>query len=175
MTERKDNAAVKAPFEDQPWHLAAVPSMSSTSRLRRHSLLGYFALCFAIGWGGILFILTTNGFSLTASPPLETGLIFALMLLGPNGSGLILTAALDGRAGLHHLGSALIAWKLSVRWYSVALLTAPLFLCLILWPLSADIRAPISVAALCRRARRGQLRGSRVDRLCGAETIGISR
>jgi membrane protease YdiL (CAAX protease family) len=71
--------------------------------------------------------------------PLETGLIFALMLLGPSASGLILTAVLDGRAGLHRLGSGLMRWKLSVRWYTIALLTTPLFLLAILWPLSAIV------------------------------------
>lgn len=102
-------------------------------------MLGYFALCFGISWGGILIVLATTGFKLTALQPLETGLIFALMLLGPSASGLILTAVLDGRAGLHRLGSGLMRWKLSVRWYAVALLTTPLFLLAILWPLSAVV------------------------------------
>jgi membrane protease YdiL (CAAX protease family) len=101
--------------------------------------MGYFALCFGISWGGVLIILAATGFSLTALPPLETGAIFALMLLGPSGSGLILIVVLDGRAGLRQLGSRLMGWKLGVRWYAVALLTAPLFLLAILWPLSAVV------------------------------------
>jgi membrane protease YdiL (CAAX protease family) len=112
-----------------------------TSWLRRHPLLGYFALCFGISWGGILIVLAATGFNLAAMQPLETGLIFALMLLGPGASGLILTAVLDGQAGLHRLGSGLMRWKLGVRWYAVALLTAPLLLLAILWPLSA-VAAP---------------------------------
>lgn len=113
--------------------------MTPASWLRRHPLLGYFALCFGISWGGILIVLAATGFKLAALQPLETGLIFALMLLGPSASGLILTAVLDGRTGLHLLGSGLMRWKLGVRWYAVALLTAPLFLLAILWPLSAIV------------------------------------
>nr|WP_294552399.1 type II CAAX endopeptidase family protein [uncultured Rhodopila sp.] len=109
------------------------------SLLRRHPLAGYFAMCFGISWGGILLILTATGFNLAALQPLETGLIFAMMLLGPSASGLTLTAVLDGRAGLHRLGSGLTRWTLGARWYAVALLTTPLFLLAILWPLGVVV------------------------------------
>ncbi len=105
--------------------------------LRRHPLLAYFALTFAISWGGILIVLTTTGFDLSPAPPTELGILFGLMLLGPSVSGLILTALLDGRAGLHDLWTHLVRWKVGVRWYAVALLTAPLLLLAILLPLSA--------------------------------------
>jgi membrane protease YdiL (CAAX protease family) len=100
-------------------------------------LLCYFALCFGISWGGILIVLAATGFKCAALQPLQTGLIFALMLLGPGASGLILTAVLNGWAGLHRLGSGLMRWKLGVLWYAVALLTTPLFLLAILWPLGS--------------------------------------
>jgi membrane protease YdiL (CAAX protease family) len=111
--------------------------LTPASWLRRHPLFGYFALCFGISWGGILIVIAATGFRLATLQPLEMGLIFMLMLLGPSASGLILTAALNGRAGLHRLGSRLMLWKLGVRWYALALLTAPLLLLAILWPLSA--------------------------------------
>jgi len=111
--------------------------MTPSSWLRRHPLLSYFALCFGISWGGILIALAATGFKLAALQPLETGLIFALMLLGPSASGLILTAVLDGWAGLHRLGSGLMRWTPGARWYAIALLTAPLFLLAILWPLGS--------------------------------------
>jgi membrane protease YdiL (CAAX protease family) len=117
-------------------------SMTPASWLRRHALFGYFALCFGISWGGILIVLAAKGFSLATLQSLDMGLIFALMLLGPSASGLILTAKLDGRAGLRQLGSRLTLWKLGLRWYAVALLTAPILLLAILWPLSAVV-APV--------------------------------
>jgi hypothetical protein len=51
-----------------------MPAWTLTSWLRRHPLLGYFALCFGISWGGILLILAATGFSLAALQPLETDL-----------------------------------------------------------------------------------------------------
>ena len=105
--------------------------------LRHHPLTGYFALAYGISWGGILILLVARGLDLTALQPLDTCLMFVLMLLGPSTSGLALTALLDGRAGLRRLGSSLIRWRVGVRWYAVALLTTPLLLLAILWPLSA--------------------------------------
>lgn len=108
-----------------------------TNVIRRHPLLSYFALAFAISWGGIGIILAWTGFDLAAPQPLATGLIFIAMLLGPSISGLLLTALLDGRAGFHLFVSRLLRWRVGVRWYATALLTAPLILLAILWSMSA--------------------------------------
>ena len=43
--------------------------MTLASWLRRHPMLGYFALAYGISWGGILIILGTTGFELTALRP----------------------------------------------------------------------------------------------------------
>lgn len=103
----------------------------------RHPLLSCFALAFGISWGGIGIIVSATGFDLDAPQPLATGLIFIAMLLGPSLSGLILSAVLEGRAGLRLLGSRLIHWRTGVRWYAIALLTAPFILLAILWSMSA--------------------------------------
>jgi uncharacterized protein len=107
--------------------------------LRRHPLLGYFTLTFAISWGGILMILVSRGFDLSAMQPQEAGLILAAMLLGPSVSGLICTALVDGRAGMGSLGVRLIRWQVGVHWYVVALLTMPTILLTNLWLLSAAV------------------------------------
>lgn len=104
--------------------------------LRRHPLIGYFALAYGISWGGILIILSATGFDPVELRPLDAGLIFGLMLLGPSTGGLALTALLEGRLGLRRLASSLTSWKAGMRWYAVALLTMPLLLLAVLWPLS---------------------------------------
>ena len=109
------------------------------SWLRRHPLLGYFALTFAISWIGILIVLATRGFDLSPMLPLEAGLIFLAMLLGPSVAGLIGTAILDGRVGLRELGARLVNWRVGARWYAVALLTIPAILLTILLFLSAVV------------------------------------
>jgi uncharacterized protein len=103
--------------------------------LRRHPLLSYFALAFAISWGGILIVMGATDFDLLDMRPLDTGLIFVLMLLGPSVSGLALTALLEGRAGFRRLRAAAVLWRVGVRWYLVALATMPLLLLATLWPL----------------------------------------
>jgi membrane protease YdiL (CAAX protease family) len=107
------------------------------SRFGRWPLLGYFVLAYGISWSGILGVLAFTGFDLANLRPLDTGLIFVAMLLGPSTAGLAITALLDGRRGLRELVSSLARWRVSGRWYGVALLTMPVLLLSVLWPLSA--------------------------------------
>ena len=79
----------------------------------RHPLLGYFALTYGISWGGILIVLGAAAFDLTVLRPLDTDLIFVSMLLGLSIAGLTMTALLEGRAGLHELGSRLLRWRVA--------------------------------------------------------------
>jgi membrane protease YdiL (CAAX protease family) len=103
--------------------------------LRRHPVSSFFALAFAISWGGILIVMGATGFDLLELRPLDTGFIFLLMLLGPSTSGLAFTALLDGRAGLRRLVARMAHWRLGLRWYGVVLLTMPALMLVILWPL----------------------------------------
>ncbi len=108
---------------------------------RRHPLPGYFALTYGISWGGILLVLSATGFDLMVLRPRDTGLIFGSMLLGPSIAGLTMTAVLDGRAGLHELGSRLLRWRLALHWYALALMTLPVLMLAVLLPFSliADV------------------------------------
>ncbi|OYY95799.1 MAG: hypothetical protein B7Y41_00445 [Hydrogenophilales bacterium 28-61-23] len=81
--------------------------------LRCHPLLGYYTAVFCISWGGILIVLGATGFDLVELRPVDTGIIFVAMLLGPCISGLAMTAWLDGRAGLRALRLSLIRWRVS--------------------------------------------------------------
>ncbi len=103
--------------------------------LRRHPVCSFFFLAFGISWGGILLVMSATGFNLVELRPLDTGLIFVFMLLGPSTSGLALTALLEGRAGLRRLVARMARWRLGLRWYLVALLTMPALLLMTLWPL----------------------------------------
>lgn len=113
--------------------------MTFTAWARRDPLSSYFALVFGISWGGILIIMGSTDFNLIELRPLDTGLIFASMLLGPSVAGLAMTAMLEGRAGLRHLASRAAHYRVGLRWYLVALLTMPLLLLVTLWPLSVFV------------------------------------
>ena len=104
--------------------------------LRRFPILSYFTLTFGISWGGILVVLGTSGFDLTVLRPLDTGVIFVSMLLGPSVAGILMTALLDGRAGLHELWTRLLRWRVDSRWYAFALLAMPLLMLAVLLPFS---------------------------------------
>jgi membrane protease YdiL (CAAX protease family) len=47
-----------------------------------------------------------------------------------------MTGLVDGKAGFHDLRSRLLKWRVDVRWYVVALLTAPLVMMAVILPLS---------------------------------------
>ncbi len=101
--------------------------------VRRCPLLGYFALTFGISWGGILVVLGHIGFNLTVLRLADTGFIFVAMLLGPSVAGVVMTALLDGRAGLSEFRSRLLRWRVGLRWYALALLTMPVLMVAVLW------------------------------------------
>jgi len=94
----------------------------------KHPASVYFALTFAISWGGSL--LAIGGIQpLTGTAPTnDPRFVYALiaMLLGPSVSGLLLTALIHGRDGLRDLLARVVKWRVESRWYTVALLAAPL-------------------------------------------------
>jgi uncharacterized protein len=103
----------------------------------RWPLLGYFALAYGISWGGIVVILALTSFDLAELRPMDTGLVFVFMLLGPSTAGIASTELLYGRPGVHDLFSSLAQWRVGGRWYAIALLAMPVLLLAILWPFAA--------------------------------------
>jgi membrane protease YdiL (CAAX protease family) len=97
--------------------------------IKKHPLLGYYVLTFAISWGGFLIAawVGTGGFSPTPEQ-LQAMIPYAVpaMLLGPSVAGILLIGLVDGRAGLREFLSRLLKWRVGARWYALALLTAPL-------------------------------------------------
>jgi membrane protease YdiL (CAAX protease family) len=112
--------------------------------IKRHPLLSYFVLAFAITWSG--FVLAVGPGGIPATPEQFTtmplGAILAV-LVGPSASGILLTGLLYGREGLRALLARMTRWRVGTRWYAVAILTAPLVFAAVLLALS-----PISPAFL---------------------------
>ena len=96
--------------------------------IQRHPALSYFALTFAISWGGILAIVGPTHL-LGTKEEFERLLPFwvPVLVLGPSVSGIVLTGLVGGRAGLREYRSRLFTWRVGARWYAAALLTAPLY------------------------------------------------
>lgn len=97
--------------------------------IRGHPVLAYYALVFAISWGGILLVVGLGPGGIPATKEqVETLMPFSLLALfvGPSLAGLVLTGLVHGRAGFRHLLARMRRWRVGARWYAVALLTAPL-------------------------------------------------
>jgi membrane protease YdiL (CAAX protease family) len=105
--------------------------------IKRHPVLTYYALTFAISWGCVLMIIGPGGI-LGTKEISELLLPFTYMatLLGPSVAGIILTGLVYGKAGFRELLSRLLRWRVGARWYAVALLTAPLLITAVLLALS---------------------------------------
>ena len=110
------------------------PSEAST---KRHLVLTYYALVFAISWGGFLLV---GGSSILAGTPWQTDPRFQIavlvMLAGPLIAGILMTVIVSGKEGLRELFSRLLSGRVGARWYAVALLTAPVLQAIVLLALS---------------------------------------
>ena len=98
-----------------------------TAFIKRHPLLTYYPLTFAISWGGMLLVIGGPK-GLPGTPEQADrlmGIAFSLMA-GPSVAGLLLTGLVSGSAGLRDLRDRLLRWQVGTRWYAVALLTPPL-------------------------------------------------
>jgi uncharacterized protein len=106
--------------------------------VERHPLLSFYALAFAITWGGLIMVV--GGPSEILGTPELLGRRFALVMLawlaGPSVAGILMTGLLHGRAGLRDLLTTVTRWRVGARWYAVALLTAPLLVTAALFALS---------------------------------------
>ena len=106
--------------------------------LERHAVAIYYLLAFGISWAGLVLgfgpgvFLGTTAISLTAASPLA----YVAYLAGPAAAGIALVAVAHGRPGLRALLSRMLRWRVGLRWYAVALLTAPALNCAITFVLS---------------------------------------
>jgi membrane protease YdiL (CAAX protease family) len=93
----------------------------------KHPAAAYFALTFAISWGGSLLAIGGMQPLTGTAPTNDPRFVYALiaMLLGPSLSGLLLTVIVHGRDGLRDLLARVVKWRVASRWYAVALLAAP--------------------------------------------------
>lgn len=114
--------------------------MNIEAFIKKHPVLTFYLLVFAISWGAGLLLLGPGGFlgtsATTPSTSSTTVLAFSAAILGPSAAGILMTILVDGRPGLRELLSRLRRWRVSARWYAVALLTAPVLSTAILFALS---------------------------------------
>jgi membrane protease YdiL (CAAX protease family) len=135
--------------DHQPWNTLILKSLLATEKrcgfmktirtfAKSHPLLSFYALAFAITWGGLIMVV--GGPSKILGSPELLGTRFALVMLawlaGPSVASILVTGIVYGREGLRDLLARMRRWRAGARWYAVALLTAPLLVTAILLALS---------------------------------------
>jgi len=124
--------------------------------IKRHSVPIYFALTFAISWGGVYILGAPYGMPATSEQFAKVWpIVFIPYFLGPSMAGLLLTGIVQGRAGFCELLSRMLKWRVSLRWYAVALLTAPLVVTPILLLLS--LTSPVFLPDILTTANKVSL------------------
>jgi membrane protease YdiL (CAAX protease family) len=110
---------------------------SQKSIIERYSLLLFFVLTFLISWGGIVLAIGLGGVLGTEEVSEEImPLLYIVTLLGPSVAGLLMIGLVHGKGGYREFFSRLFQWRVSVRWYAIALLVAPVLFTAVLLFLS---------------------------------------
>ncbi len=100
---------------------------TALSFIRRHPVLSYYILVFAISWGGGLLAFGPSGFmGISVTPRTQLLIGVPIGILGPAIAGPLMTGLLYGRPGLRELTSRLLRWRVGAGWYAFALLAAPI-------------------------------------------------
>lgn len=104
--------------------------------IKHHAVKLYFILAFLISWSGVILVVGLNRLFTQGPADDQMALLFLAMCAGPAISGLLFTYICDGRQGLRDLKRRLLKWKVSVRCYAAAILTAPVLVLSLLFLLS---------------------------------------
>lgn len=119
--------------------------MSVNAKIKSNPVLIFFIITFAISWIGFIAAVGPGGFG-SANVWQTSTLAFAVMamLAGPAISGLMMTGIVDGREGYRQLITRLTKWRVDIRWYAIAILTAPVLSVTVL--LTFSISCPLFTA-----------------------------
>ncbi len=125
--------------------LPLIPSRAEgTPFIQAHPVLTYAVLTFLVSWGGLVLVTAGTGIVVTAEEfARRQAEVVLITVAGPAVAGILMTGLVAGWSGYRDLLARLVHWRVSARWYAVALLTGPLAVAatvLALWPISPVFR-----------------------------------
>jgi membrane protease YdiL (CAAX protease family) len=98
------------------------------SFLQRHALVCYFLMAYGFSWiAWIPFVLSQDGLGLLPFRPGQAALLPGAYL-GPLLSGLLMTAALEGKPGVGRLLRRFVQWRVGWYWYPLILCGVPIII-----------------------------------------------
>lgn len=101
--------------------------------IKSRPVLIYFLLAFLFSFGAIIAAVGFDGFPVTED---QLPVLIAAMLLGPSLAAVLAALISSGKEGFKDLFIRLRCWRVDIKWYAIALLTAPLSTVLVLFLLS---------------------------------------
>ena len=111
--------------------------MSKIVFIKRNPALVYFSVVFTLSWGLILLLAGPGNMPIDAEQSQKLlPLLYTLMLVGPSVGGVLLIGLVNGKEGIRKFKARLLKWRVGIRWYVAALLTAPVLASVILLILS---------------------------------------
>lgn len=103
--------------------------MNEQSFVKRHSLVIYFVLAFAIAWISSFVLVGPKFLAGEVIEFSDVGLMAIAMLSGPFIAGLLMTYLADGKLGLKELFARMRKYKVGGPWYLPLLIFPALLLC----------------------------------------------
>ncbi len=103
-----------------------------TTLIRRHPIVSYFLLTFAISWTGALLLAAPHLLRHEPLPKITGILMFPAMLLGPSLACVLLTKVFNGKSGLRDLFARMSPQGVHSRWYTSLLIAPALVLAVLL-------------------------------------------
>ncbi|HLZ29977.1 MAG TPA: type II CAAX endopeptidase family protein [Chloroflexota bacterium] len=96
--------------------------------IKRHPLLMFFAIAFAISLVGILLVVGLGDVQGGVAPATDPRFLLMMLawLAGPSVASIVMTGLVSGRSGYRNLLGRLTTWRVGAGWYALALLLAPL-------------------------------------------------
>jgi len=104
--------------------------------IQRYPVGVYFGLVFLLSYGGFVVVDGPKLARGATIQPLDALLLFPVLVVGVGLIGIILTAIVDGRAGLRDLFAHMGRWRVNAGWYAAALLIPPVLILTVLSGLS---------------------------------------
>lgn len=107
--------------------------MTIKTYVQKRPVTCYFIAAFAISWLGAFLVVAPKIITGQPVPKMYGILMFPVMILGPAAAGIILTAMIEGKAGLRNLISRMIKWRVPGKWYFSLVIIPCLILTILLF------------------------------------------